>query len=181
MDYVIEQLQGAGYQPVKQAFQFDYFEENSELIRVSPQPMSFVEGTDFLRNQFDSGVPEGSATGPLVLVDFANPPPPALGSSGCDAADFAGFPAGGIALVQRGTCGFAVKALNAQAAGAAAVIIMNEGQPGRNGLVGMIGDATGLTIPAVFTTYAAGLNLAHAGSDRDVTVEFTADSAQPGM
>ena len=35
--------------------------------------------------------------------------------------------------MQRGTCGFAVKALNAQAAGAAGVIIMNEGQPGRTG------------------------------------------------
>ena len=34
-----------------------------------------------------------------------------------------------------------------EAAGASAVVIMNEGQPGRNGLLNMIGDATGLTIP----------------------------------
>ncbi len=45
------------------------------------------------------------------------------------------MPAGSVALVQRGTCGFALKALNAQAAGAAAVIVMNEGQPGRTGLL----------------------------------------------
>ena len=38
--------------------------------------------------------------------------------------------AGSVALVQRGTCGFNVKVLNAQAAGASAVIVMNEGQPG---------------------------------------------------
>ena len=68
--------------------------------------------------------------------------------------------AGSIALMQRGTCGFAIKALNAQAAGAAGVVIMNEGQPGRTGLINMIGDATGLTIPAVFTTFAAGSDLA---------------------
>ena len=37
---------------------------------------------------------------------------------------------------------------------------MNEGQPGRTGLLNMIGDATGLTIPAVFTTFEAGSNLA---------------------
>ena len=37
--------------------------------------------------------------------------------------------AGSVALVQRGTCGFNVKVLNAQAAGASAVIVMNEGQP----------------------------------------------------
>ena len=30
----------------------------------------------------------------------------------------------------------------------------------RTGLINMIGDATGLTIPAVFTTYAAGFDLA---------------------
>ena len=174
VDYVMNQLTAAGYQPVKQAFQFDYFEENSELIRVSPNPRTFVNGTDFLRNTFDSGTPEGTATGTLVLVDFANPPRPMLGSSGCDAADWAGFPAGSIALVQRGTCGFAVKALNAQAAGAAAVIIANDGRPGE--LVNMIGDATGLTIPAVWATTAAGLDLASTpGATVTVKVEFTAD------
>ena len=69
-----------------------------------------------------------------------NPSLPAnSNTSGCEAADFAGFPAGAVALVQRGTCGFNVKVLNAQAAGASAVIVMNEGQPGRTGLVGMIG------------------------------------------
>ena len=51
---------------------------------------------------------------------------------------------------------------------AGAVIVMNEGQPGRTGLINMIGDATGLTIPAVFTTFAAGADLASdAGSHRD--------------
>ena len=39
-----------------------------------------------------------------------------------------------VALIQRGTCDFAVKATNAQAAGYDAVIIFNEGQPGRTEL-----------------------------------------------
>ena len=57
---------------------------------------------------------------PFDLV--LNPSGPANSStSGCEAADFAGFPAGSVALVQRGTCGFNVKVLNAQAAGASAV------------------------------------------------------------
>ena len=84
--------------------------------------------------------------------------------------------AGSVALVQRGTCGFAVKVLNAQAEGAAAVIVMNEGQPGRTGLVGMIGDATGLTIPAVFVTFDAGADLASTpGATVEVKVEFTTE------
>jgi len=178
VDYVVGQLREAGYTPQVQAFTFDYFEENSELIRVSPNPRTFVNGTDFLRNTFDSGTPEGTATGPLVPVDLVlNPSGPAnSSSSGCEAADFAGFTAGSVALVQRGTCGFNVKVLNAQAAGASAVIVMNEGQPGRTGLVNMIGDATGLTIPAVFTTYEAGSNLALTpGATVTVKVDFVAD------
>jgi Zn-dependent M28 family amino/carboxypeptidase len=178
VDYVVEQLEAAGYEPTVQEFMFDYFEENSELIRVSPNPRTFVNGTDFLRNRFDSGTPEGTATGPLVPVGLVIPPGPAPNSntSGCETADFAGFPAGGIALMQRGSCGFNVKALNAQAAGAAGVIIMNEGQPGRTGLLNMIGDATGLTIPAVFTTFEAGSNLASTpGATVTVKVDFVAE------
>ena len=50
--------------------------------------------------------------------------------------DFAGFPAGSIALVQRGGCTFAVKAHNAEAAGAEAVIIFNQGNtPDREALI----------------------------------------------
>jgi Zn-dependent M28 family amino/carboxypeptidase len=181
VDYVVGQLQAAGYDPQVQPFTFDYFEENSELRRNAPLPRTFVEGTDFLRNAFDSGTPEGTATGPLRPVDLViNPSGPAnSSSSGCEAADFAGFTAGAVALVQRGTCGFNVKVLNAQAAGASAVIVMNEGQPGRTGLVSMIGDATGLTIPAVFTTFDAGQNLASTpGATVTVKVDFVADQRQ---
>ncbi len=181
VDYVVAQLRGAGYAPAVQEFTFPYTEENSKLIRLSPNPRTFENEVDFLRNRFDTGVPEGTATGPLVNVDLVlNPSGPAnTSTSGCDAADWAGFPAGAVALVQRGTCGFNVKVLNAQAAGASAVIVMNEGQPGRTGLVGMIGPATGLTIPAIFTTFDAGLNLATTpNSTVTVTVDFTAENRQ---
>ena len=68
VDYVVEQLEAAGYDPEVQEFTFSYTEENSQLIRRSPSPRTFVNGTDFLRNRFDSGTPEGTATGPLVPI-----------------------------------------------------------------------------------------------------------------
>ena len=181
VDYVVEQLEAAGYTPEVQAFDFDYFDENSVLRRNSPNPRTFVNEVDFLRNTFDTGSPEGTATGPLFPVGLVLNPslPTPNNTSGCEAADFAGMPAGAVALVQRGTCGFNVKVLNAQAAGAAAVVVMNEGQAGRTGLLNMIGDATGLSIPAVFATYAAGVDLASTpGASVTVTVDYTAETRE---
>ena len=181
VDYVVEQLEAAGYTPEVQAFDFDYFDENSVLRRNSPNPRTFVNEVDFLRNTFDTGSPEGTATGPLYPVGLVFNPslPTPNNTSGCEAADFAGMPAGAVALVQRGTCGFNVKVLNAQAAGAAAVVVMNEGQAGRTGLLNMIGDATGLSIPAVFATYAAGVDLASTpGASVTVTVDYTEETRE---
>lgn len=47
------------------------------------------------------------------------------GPGGCTAADFAGFPAGDVALMQLGDCEAGVMAANAQASGAVGVIIFN--------------------------------------------------------
>jgi Zn-dependent M28 family amino/carboxypeptidase len=78
--------------------------------------------------------------------------------------DFSGFVPGRIALIQRGTCFFGVKVLNAQAAGASGVIIFNEGNPGRTGVfAGNLVDASGNrivpTIPVAFTSFDTGNNL----------------------
>ena len=52
----------------------------------------------------------------------ANRPGSALG---CNAADFAGFTAGNVALMDRGTCNFTARLKNAQNAGASAAIVVN--------------------------------------------------------
>ena len=93
--------------------------------------------------------------------------------------DFAGFPAGAIALIQRGGCSFALKAHNAQAAGAAAVIIFNQGNtPDREPL--FIGNAAApadsavgaLTIPVVGASFADGAALAQPGSTARISVRL---------
>jgi Zn-dependent M28 family amino/carboxypeptidase len=79
-------------------------------------------------------------------------------TSGCDFADFAGFPAGDIALIQRGVCTFRVKAENAAAAGATGAIIFNQGNtPDRLGLVnGTLSASYAGGIPVFDATYARG-------------------------
>ena len=52
-------------------------------------------------------------------------------TSGCEPADFTGFPAGNIALIQRGMCTFELKAENAAAAGAVGVCSSTRATPRR--------------------------------------------------
>jgi Zn-dependent M28 family amino/carboxypeptidase len=90
------------------------------------------------------------ATNDIVIP--ATPEPSS--NSGCEPEDFADAPAEpAVALVQRGTCDFSVKVTNAQAAGYDAVIIFNEGNPGRTELfIGTLGSP--FTIPVVGLSFA---------------------------
>jgi len=94
-------------------------------------------------------LPPTSGTTPVSTVLSTS----AAGAQGCVAADFAGFPAGHIALVQRGTCGFHVKAANAQAAGANAVVLYNNVAGTVNPTVAGV---PAITIPVVAITQASG-------------------------
>ena len=110
----------------------------------------------------------------MIPVDI-NLVPPRGSTSGCEAADFAGLDFSGtadIALMQRGTCTFAVKAGNAQAAGAEAVVIFNQGNdPTREGLiVGTLIPGPTITIPVVGASFANGAALAQPGSTARVRV-----------
>ena len=93
-------------------------------------------------------------------------------TSGCEVGDFAGFPVGNIALVQRGTCTFAIKALNAQAAGASAVIIFNQGNdPTRESvIIGTLAPSVA-NIPVVGASFADGEALSQVGSQAFVRVD----------
>ena len=76
---------------------------------------------------------------------------------GCETPTNADALAGKIALVQRGNCNFTVKADNAQAAGAIAVVVANN-DPESDQPVGMAGDpADTRTIPAVGVSYQSGV------------------------
>jgi hypothetical protein len=86
-------------------------------------------------------------SGTVVLVNDA------AGTTSDACEPLVGFPAGSIALVDRGTCDFTVKAANAQAAGAAAMIVVNNvaGDP-----VTMGGVDQAIVIPSVMVSQADG-------------------------
>ena len=74
------------------------------------------------------------------------------------------FPTGNIALLQRGTCTFEIKAENAVAAGASGVIFFNQGDtadPGRQGIPAVtLGNGYTGDIPALSVSYSLGAQLA---------------------
>ena len=74
-------------------------------------------------------------------------------TDGCSAFTNAAAVAGNIAIVDRGTCGFVVKVLNAQAAGASAVIVANNAAGPAPGLGG---NDPAITIPTISLSQADG-------------------------
>jgi len=170
VDYVQQRLEQAGYEVTRQPFSFDYFELTREVFsRTAPEPRDYVAGTDFATIEYSA---VGTASGAVVPVDLGDPLAPTdTSTSGCEAEDFAGFPRGGIALVQRGTCTFAVKVDNAQAAGATGVVVVNRGTPENEGVVaGTLGEPGAL--PTVGVSFAVGQEL----TAPDTAVTFTVEA-----
>ncbi|SNR49892.1 Zn-dependent amino- or carboxypeptidase, M28 family [Haloechinothrix alba] len=160
-DYVAGQLEAAGYEVTRQEFEFPFFQElsDAELEQVSPDETTYELGEDFLTMEFSGS---GDVTAPVEGVDLVLPPgdEPNTSTSGCEAADFAGFTEGNIALMQRGSCAFATKAANATDAGAAAAVIFNEGQPERTDtFAGTLG-GTMPDIPVLAASFSVGADLA---------------------
>ena len=185
VDYVVDTMRAAGWSVDLHQFDFTV----AEPIQQHTPIVATYESAGV------TGSGLGTVTAPVIPVDI-NLVPPRANTSGCDGAftqgpdttndplvpdpggtdDFAGFPAGAIALIQRGTCSFALKVANAQSAGAAAVILFNQGNtPGRSGVLGANavpppGSNVTITIPAVGTSFAAGEALAQPGTTATVSV-----------
>jgi Zn-dependent M28 family amino/carboxypeptidase len=154
-NYVARRLVGAGYDVRVQPFVANFYTELSppSLVRTAPTREVHPAGT----MEFAGA---GNVRAPLALAGGIIIPPTSEPSSdsGCDASDFPASVSGKVVLVQRGTCTFFQKAENARAAGATAVVIFNEGNPGRTDLLtGTLGDK--VAIPVVGTSFAAGKEL----------------------
>jgi Zn-dependent M28 family amino/carboxypeptidase len=172
LDYVKGRLERAGYRVSEQEFTFPFFRDlaDPELEQVSPDPQAYETAT----LQY-SGSAE--VTGKLVPVSDNQIPPgptPSSSNAGCEASDFtpASATEAQVALIQRGTCTFEQKAANAEAAGYDAVIIFNEGQPGRQELLtGTLGRP--FTIPVLGLNFDDGAALDGAATAGDVVMRVS--------
>ena len=178
VDYVVQELRAVGYDPVVQPFDFTLFSENSTpaLSQTSPNAVDYVPGEDFATQSFSGS---GSITANVTPVDL-DLGPDNDSTSGCEIEDFAGFPEGNIALIQRGACTFRQKAENAEASGASGVIIFNQGnEAGRRPLFGgtlseeYVGDLSVLS-----ASTDLGEELAALADDGGVTVTLTTDTTR---
>ena len=161
-DYVARKLRSAGFKVTLDPINFvESWVENSPptLDQTAPNPKTYVPNQEFFT--FQPSTP-GDVTAQVQAVDVVLPPTPTPSStSGCETGDFAGFVPGRIALVQRGTCPYITKVLNAAAAGASAVIVFNEGQPGRTDPFAVDLGEWRAGIPMVFAGFNVGNELAN--------------------
>ena len=160
--YVAAKLRAAGYTVTIQTFDYLAYERlgPSALQQIAPSAVTYVEGTDFgLITQSDPGDVTADVTAVDLQLGLGN-----TSTSGCEAADYAGFPAGNIALLQRGSCTFEQKAETAAAAGVAGIVIMNQGNTSatdRNNIPAVTLTANNTSgIPVLGITYPLGVTLA---------------------
>ena len=153
-NYVKTKLEAAGWSVTTQEFPFHRFviKSPSVLEQVTPAPAGALPHVIMTYS------PSGETTAPVTA--------PSGDFRGCNASDWAGFPAGNIAIVSRGAppgfpvpCTFALKALNAAANGASGVVIYNNIDGALNGTLGA---GFSGTLPVVGITQSLGVQLSAA-------------------
>ena len=174
VDYVVEMLEAAGWNVELDEFDF-IFVPPATLQQLTPVSATYETGPF-------TGTGFGEVTGNVIPVDLALEPPRAS-TSGCEPGDFSGLDFSGpadIALIQRGACNFSDKAINAENAGAEAVIIFNQGNtPDREGLIiGTLGGLNVVDIPVVGASFPDGVALSQPGSTALVNVDPPEDRPQ---
>ncbi|QII02645.1 M28 family peptidase [Rhodococcoides fascians A21d2] len=116
VDYVVSQLESAGFEVTTPEFEFETFEAQTQILSLA--------GTEIpvFALSYSPTTPAEGITARVVGAP--------AGADGCEAADYAGLDlAGAVAVVPRGVCPFGAKQTVAAELGAAATIIVNN-EPG---------------------------------------------------
>ena len=161
VNYAANLLRAAGYRVTIQQYDYAYrgYASVPLLAEVSPTERTFAYGPEF---NITSNSGNGDVTAqiqPVGTILTPAPPAPNASTSGCTSSDFAGFTAGRIALIERGTCAFNTKVSLAFAAGASGVILFNDGSAGDSVAISC-GGLSNPGIPVVcVASYATGVTL----------------------
>jgi len=136
-------------------------------VLVNPPTISSLPGNTVRYSvlQSWSPTPTGAVTAALAL--------PPVNALGCDAAAFAGFPTGAVALVSRGTCNASSKAAFAFAAGASSVLVYND-RPGAPPSFGYGGGVVGVPTYSISQPDGRALATAVAAGPVSVTIDPSA-------
>ncbi|OZC90691.1 amidohydrolase [Rhodococcus sp. 06-412-2C] len=116
VDYVVSQLESAGFEVTTPEFEFETFEAQTQTLSLA--------GTEIpvFALSYSPTTPAEGITARVVGAP--------AGADGCETADYAGLDlAGAVAVVPRGVCPFGAKQTVAAELGAAATIIVNN-EPG---------------------------------------------------
>ncbi|MEM7132912.1 MAG: PA domain-containing protein [Chloroflexota bacterium] len=158
VEYLVAALEAANYQVTLQPFTFDgYMELAPPLLSVQNASDAPIQESEYATLEYSGS---GEVMAAIQAVDIMDPSgtTPNSSNSACELNDFATFQRGNVALIQRGTCPFAQKVSHAIESGAAAVLIFNEGQPGRTDLFpATLGEPIESGVPVLATSYALGL------------------------
>lgn len=176
--YMAGVLEEVGYRDVRRPFSFDVerVPAPARIEVLTPVAGTWTPVVDFLQAELSGG---GDITAEVVPVDVTIPPAATSGStSGCELADWDGFPRGAIALVQRGSCSFSQKISHATFTGASAVFLFNEGQPDRIEPFAIQLGPTVSAIPVFAVRYGRGEEVVrHVRSGATVRAHIVAEAA----
>lgn len=172
-NYIAQKLLAAGYDVKMVPYSYTSYKQigQAQMEQVAPAMISYEEEKEFMIMPYSSSSRvSANVTGVDIQLGLGNE-----STSGCEVEDFSKFPAGNIALIQRGACSFAQKAINAQLAGASGVIIFNQGneETRKEIFSGTLGNDSNLKITVASVAYELGEKLSQI---KDLKISLTAQT-----
>lgn len=161
VSFVADQLRAAGYDVRLEPVALTAFSQDApSVLEVQGPGAGAAQLTDIRDFKAMLLSPSGDRTAKLVALGFDPAAQPGdRNGTGCNPADWSSVPAGSIVLVQPAACRRRDVALNAQAAGAAALLTSYADWAPDHVLRPTLIDPDGLTIPAIGVSGAGGLAL----------------------
>jgi Zn-dependent M28 family amino/carboxypeptidase len=164
VDYVIEVLEAAGYDVDRQTFEFPYFGQESPT-KLKAGDFAFTDGEDMRAMLYSASARVAAA----VDGSLFDPEATERNGQGCNASSFGPSASGKIVVITPGPCYFRDQVMNAQQAGAVAVVFVFPDYTSGNVLRPTLLGPGGIEVPVLAVTPEVGSVLASEDEARIVT------------